>query len=101
MQILIAELCDSFEKFEASKSFYLYNELEAISYLEISSCKLYFLQVFESKFIEVDIVTRYICTANFQLSVLIWYFKMTFKLDLWKFLYSGLVYAMTNKFVVL
>ena len=55
-----------------------------------------FLQVFESKFIEVDIVTRYICTANFQLSVLIWYFKMTFKLDLLKFLYSGLFYAMTN-----
>lgn len=55
-----------------------------------------FLQVFESKFIEVDIVTRYICTENFQLSVLIWYFKMTFKLNLWKFLYSGLVCAMTN-----
>ena len=55
-----------------------------------------FLQVFESKFIEVDIVTRYICTENFQLSVLIWYFKMTFKLDLWKFLYSGLVYVMIN-----
>ena len=74
----------------------MYNEFEAISYLEISSCNLYFLQVFESKFIEVDIVTRYICTANFQLSALIWYFKMTFKLDLWKFLHSSLVYAMTN-----
>ena len=55
-----------------------------------------FLQVFESKFIEVDIVTRYICTENFQLSVLIWNFQMKFKLDVWKFLYSGLVYVMNN-----